>query len=34
MIAATKLLREQVPKGKMNFLWGTLPSRRIGLNMS
>jgi hypothetical protein len=32
LIAATKFPREQVPKGKMNFLKGTLPLRRMGLN--
>jgi len=32
LIAATKFPREQVPKGKMNVFWGTLPSRRMGLN--
>jgi hypothetical protein len=32
LIAATKFPSEQVPKGTMNFLKGTLPSRRMGLN--
>jgi hypothetical protein len=33
MIVATKFPREQVPKGKMNFLRGTLPLRRMGLKL-
>jgi hypothetical protein len=30
MIATTKFPREKVPKGKMNFLRGTLPLRKKG----